>query len=375
MKRVVLSGGMLGLALASTLFLSPACAKGADCLERVIEIVKEKHKTTKTITDNGVQVYKNTWLIVGGKSNSMGPGWVKGYGPKGKLAPVAAKPVPKPKPPVTQTAVLKQPLPPKDPNKPRTQILPFNPGKARAVALSFLGVRHKSGGLQAKTGLNTPGLAYAFHRKMGFEAGQQIAALYRSGDFVLRTNLRPGDMIFHHSSIKGRAAPDMVGIVLGGGEMVYMSGSKKKAIRANYETGWWKDRYQGSRRILGTAHARRVGKTPYVENSKRLFEGLASYYGCGDGFDGSPTASGETFDARKMTAAHFDLPLGSIVEVTNLNNGRKVRVRVNDRGPYEKENGRWVRHSKRVIDLACRAAEELGFKSAGLARVRCRVIQ
>jgi rare lipoprotein A len=106
----------------------------------------------------------------------------------------------------------------------------------------------------------------------------------------------------------------------------------------------------------------------------RYIEGMASYYGCGDGFHSSGTASGEVFDEKKLTTAHYDLAFGTRLEVANLSNGKKVEVRVNDRGPFEKKNGKWVRHSTRILDLSCRAAELLDFKSAGLTRVRARIL-
>lgn len=89
--------------------------------------------------------------------------------------------------------------------------------------------------------------------------------------------------------------------------------------------------------------------------------GTASWYG--PGFNGRPTASGEIFDDSQFTAAHRDLDLPSVVEVTNMANGRSVVVRVNDRGPYAGD---------RVIDLSRAAAESLGFIDAGLAEVRVR---
>lgn len=89
--------------------------------------------------------------------------------------------------------------------------------------------------------------------------------------------------------------------------------------------------------------------------------GIASWYG--DGFHGRLTANGEIFDQNRITAAHTTLPLPSLVEVENLENGRKIVVRVNDRGPFA--------HG-RVIDLSREAARRLGFERKGLARVRVR---
>jgi len=91
--------------------------------------------------------------------------------------------------------------------------------------------------------------------------------------------------------------------------------------------------------------------------------GLASWYG--DAFHLKTTANGELFDMNALTAAHTTLPLPSIVEVTNLSNGRKVRVRVNDRGPFV---------GNRIIDLSREAARQLGVERQGVARVRVRYI-
>jgi rare lipoprotein A len=94
-------------------------------------------------------------------------------------------------------------------------------------------------------------------------------------------------------------------------------------------------------------------------------EGLASWYGGDDGFEGKPTASGEIYDSSRLTAAHRDLPLGTVVDVTCLNNGRKVRVRINDRGPFVKG---------RVIDLSREAARRIEIIGPGVAPVRLVVV-
>jgi rare lipoprotein A len=91
--------------------------------------------------------------------------------------------------------------------------------------------------------------------------------------------------------------------------------------------------------------------------------GIASWYG--GRHQGRLTASGEVFDENKLTAAHRTLPLVTWARVTNLENGRAIAVRVNDRGPYI---------DGRVIDLSTRAAEELGMTEQGLARVRIEVL-
>jgi rare lipoprotein A len=91
--------------------------------------------------------------------------------------------------------------------------------------------------------------------------------------------------------------------------------------------------------------------------------GVASWYG--GKFHGRTTASGEPYDMHAMTAAHPNLPFGTKVRVTNLENGRSVVLRINDRGPFAK---------RRIIDVSRHAAEHLGFLGSGLARVRIEVI-
>ena len=91
--------------------------------------------------------------------------------------------------------------------------------------------------------------------------------------------------------------------------------------------------------------------------------GIASWYG--PGFDGRMTANGETYDQTKLTAAHPTLPLPSMVRVTNLENGRVIKVRINDRGPFK--NGR-------IIDLSRRAADLLGFVNKGTTKVLVEII-
>jgi len=101
---------------------------------------------------------------------------------------------------------------------------------------------------------------------------------------------------------------------------------------------------------------------------RRVQLGLASYYG--PGFNGDETASGEKFDQRKLVAAHRTLPLGSVVRVTNLENGRRVVLRVIDRGPFGKNHRKGC-----IIDVSKAAARQLGFVEDGLSRVRVDVLR
>ncbi|WP_426750796.1 septal ring lytic transglycosylase RlpA family protein [Myxococcus sp. Y35] len=90
-----------------------------------------------------------------------------------------------------------------------------------------------------------------------------------------------------------------------------------------------------------------------------LGEGLASFYG--PGLHGRPTASGERFDQEAMTAAHRKLRFGSCLRVVNMENGRAVKVRVNDRGPFIEG---------RIVDLSRGAARKLDMLDKGVVRVR-----
>ena len=92
--------------------------------------------------------------------------------------------------------------------------------------------------------------------------------------------------------------------------------------------------------------------------------GRASYYA--HKFHGRQTANGEIFDMYAMTAAHRELPLGSVIRVTHLGNGKAVRVRVNDRGPFV---------TGRILDLSLGAAQRLDMVSEGVARIKIEIVE
>lgn len=94
-------------------------------------------------------------------------------------------------------------------------------------------------------------------------------------------------------------------------------------------------------------------------------EGFATWYG--KALAGRKTASGERFDPEAMTAAHRTMRFGTWVEVTRLDTGQRVRVRITDRGPFG--------HADRIIDLSHAAAEKLGMLKTGVTRVRLRVVE
>jgi len=107
----------------------------------------------------------------------------------------------------------------------------------------------------------------------------------------------------------------------------------------------------------------KIPKKAVMEKKSYFQRGIASWYG--GKFHGRRTANGEVYDKYKLTAAHKTLPFNSIVEVTNLENDKKVLVRINDRGPFVKN---------RIIDLSKKAARLIGIEETGTAPVILNVI-
>ena len=127
-------------------------------------------------------------------------------------------------------------------------------------------------------------------------------------------------------------------------------------VSANYITRFCREGF-----VQGT----RVGGVWYVPKDEPNYdqEGVATWYG--SNYHLKNTANGEVFDQYALSAAHTTLPLPSIVEVTNLENGRTAQVRVNDRGPFK---------GGAIIDVSQAVARQLGFEQQGQARVRVRYI-
>ncbi|MBD0305099.1 MAG: septal ring lytic transglycosylase RlpA family protein [Nitrospiraceae bacterium] len=114
--------------------------------------------------------------------------------------------------------------------------------------------------------------------------------------------------------------------------------------------------------LSGCGSSSRLKQNPLIYPVGYEERGIASWYG--PGFQGNRTASGERFDKDQLTAAHRTLPMGSVVRVRSLSNGREVTVRINDRGPF-------ARH--RIVDLSEAAARTLGMTGHGTDRVVLRV--
>ena len=105
-------------------------------------------------------------------------------------------------------------------------------------------------------------------------------------------------------------------------------------------------------------------KKSTFNKSKTVYKGISSYYG--PKFHGKLTANGEIFDMYGLTAAHKTLPLNTIIRVTNLDNGKSLILRINDRGPYVGD---------RILDCSYGAAIKLGFKDLGTATVEIKIIE
>jgi len=118
----------------------------------------------------------------------------------------------------------------------------------------------------------------------------------------------------------------------------------------------------------GCASAPRKPPPRPPSSGRATASGLASYYG--EGFHGRTTASGVRFDMNAMVAAHPTYPFGTVVRVTNLRNGRSVRVRIVDRGPAPSPQAAGV-----IVDLSRRAAQALDFIREGRTPVRLEVVR
>jgi rare lipoprotein A len=101
-----------------------------------------------------------------------------------------------------------------------------------------------------------------------------------------------------------------------------------------------------------------------IDDTSSTIEGKASFYG--SEFNGRKTANGEVYDETALTAAHRTLPFGTVLRITNLQNGLSVIVRINDRGPF---------HPDRVIDLSKSAAEEIDLIRYGVADIEAEILE
>ncbi len=134
-------------------------------------------------------------------------------------------------------------------------------------------------------------------------------------------------------------------------------------ITTKYHMGHWSLAALLASLALSTLACSSAG-TSYKGGVGYSQRGVASWYG--PGFNGKRTANGEVYDMDDLTAAHKSLPFDSVVEVRNRDNGKRVQVRINDRGPFV---------GGRIIDLSRRAAKQIDMLGPGTARVEIRVVR
>lgn len=139
--------------------------------------------------------------------------------------------------------------------------------------------------------------------------------------------------------------------------------SSAKRISGSTEATKTKDPTPGRYKVGDPYQIKGVWYYPKV-NYDYIETGIASWYG--PKFNGRQAANGEIFDMNAISAAHRTLPMPSVVRVTNLENGRSLKVRVNDRGPFARG---------RIIDMSRRGAQLLGFERAGTASVRVEILE
>jgi rare lipoprotein A len=192
---------------------------------------------------------------------------------------------------------------------------------------------------------------------------------------IYRDKLDPQKITIHWSGQKnknGQAVRDRYTIKADGKNLVVMDDSVVLPGQAKLKEEGALQATNRLRRLLGNADAlKSVADKPKPKapiqiafgNVSFSVNGYASYYG--PGFHGNLSANGETFNQYAMTAAHRSLPFGTRVRVTNMDNGRSVVVRINDRGPF---------YGNRIIDLSLGAAEIIGMMGSGVAPVKLDIL-
>jgi len=119
-----------------------------------------------------------------------------------------------------------------------------------------------------------------------------------------------------------------------------------------------------SHKSSGFDNSKNKAKKSKFDKKKTIYRGVSSYYG--PNFHGKLTANGEVYDMYGLTAAHKEMPLNTVARVTNLDNGRSLILRINDRGPYI---------DGRILDCSYGAAKKLGFINEGTANVEIKIIE
>ncbi|NJM58180.1 MAG: septal ring lytic transglycosylase RlpA family protein [Synechococcales cyanobacterium RU_4_20] len=251
--------------------------------------------------------------------------------------------------------------------------------------LTFLGEAVANAGPATSSAVNSPSVtASAIHssaageiRKLAAQETDENTPLWQATRLAAQLNQlhQSGDV--DSSKISVKWDKDTYLVQMGGTTLVTLTSNIVLPDSTGVRT---EDALQATnrlRRLLGNEAAEpltRVADLPAPAKPKVVAaartegsfyqQGWASWYG--PGFNGNQTANGEIFNQNAMTAAHLHLSFGSLVRVTNMDNGASVTVRINDRGPYAGD---------RVIDLSAAAADYIGLTHAGVAPVRIEVLK
>ena len=215
-----------------------------------------------------------------------------------------------------------------------------------------------AGNLTANGEVFDPSLMTAAHRTLPFNTIVRVTRISTGAHVLVRINDR-GPFVEGRVIDLSHAAAERLGYIPDGHtpvrvEVLEMQTATQAYIRAH---GDW-------RGINTAAHSNRLTHEGQVFQVAESLSGEASWYG--SWFNGRPTASGEIFDSRHMTAAHKELSFGTLVRVIRVQTGESVIVKINDRGPFVGD---------RIIDLSEAAARALGFADAGVTQVRVDILQ
>ena len=333
------------------------------------------NKSVKRVFINGTKVYEQSWDKNG---KPLGKPYIV-------LSTSDRRPAPQP---------TTSPRPTYRPQPQPTYTAPFGnrhlPAGTTAQAvrkklLSYEGAPYRAGGYDRYKGFKTAGLIWHFFNSYKVYAPRMLQEQAKYGKLVPPSKRAPGDVLIF--STRADDKPNILGLYAGDNEMVYMSFSKKKARRLKINTPYWSKYYRGARRFFGEKPPGIIPSTDEspepiyhpsqptqptqptriaLPSGKVYQQGMASFYGGGDGFNGTPTANGETFDHTKFTAAHRTLPFNTMVKVVRTDTGASCVVRINDRGPFIRG---------RIVDLSYAAAKKLNMVSAGVTKVNIYIVK